>query len=170
MSQGPVFNVADAQFQNVGGGGRYRARMGRMAGDLGAQKLGFNVTVLDPGAVSWPYHFHHVNEELFLVLEGSGRLRFNDAEYPLRPGDLVCCPPGPEGAHQIVNDSDAELRYLAVSTVQTPEIAEYPDSDKFAVFHRPDPHDPVPAFRRVGYRTTEVGYWDGEDMTGEDDG
>ena len=41
---------------------------------------------------------------------------------------------GPETAHQIVNTSDGELRYLAVSTMLEPEVIGYPDSGKFGVF------------------------------------
>jgi uncharacterized cupin superfamily protein len=71
---------------------------------------------------------------MFLVLEGSGELRFGDQRYPLRAHDVVACPPGgPEVAHQIVNTGTMPMRYLALSTVVQVEACEYPDSGKVLV-------------------------------------
>ena len=48
---------------------------------------------------------------------------------------MICCPAGgPETAHQIVNDSQDELAYVSVSTMQKVEICEYPDSNKLGLF------------------------------------
>jgi hypothetical protein len=41
-------------------------------------------------------------------------------------------PPGPEGAHQIVNRTDEPARYAVVDAKASPEIVEYPDSGKLA--------------------------------------
>lgn len=41
---------------------------------------------------------------------------------------------GPEGAHQVINRSDADARILMMSTMVQPEIAEYPDSGHIGVF------------------------------------
>jgi uncharacterized cupin superfamily protein len=60
-------------------------------------------------------------------------------------------------AHQIVNSSDQELRYLAVSTQQSPEICEYPDSGKYAA--RVDGPD---GFNAIGFSGKSTDYWDGE--------
>jgi len=46
---------------------------------IGAKKLGYNVSVCPPGETTTPFHDHRVNEEMFPVLEGEGRLRFGDA-------------------------------------------------------------------------------------------
>ena len=54
---------------------------------------------------------------------------FNDAPltHLLRePGDVIFIPPGPECPHQIINTSDAPLKVLSVSTMETPEICEVP--------------------------------------------
>lgn len=47
---------------------------------------------------------------------------------------IACAVGGPETAHQIVNTSNAELKYLAVSTRLSPEVCDYPDSEKFGVY------------------------------------
>lgn len=131
---------------------------------LGARKLGYNVTEVPPGKRPFPYHFHHVNEEMFLVLSGTGELRSPAGTHPLKPMDLVCCPPGADGAHQIVNTGKVPLRYLALSTNEDPEVVEYPDSAKYAVtVGRPLGGLPADArFRVVAFKKDGVDYWAGE--------
>jgi uncharacterized cupin superfamily protein len=170
----PILNIADVELQarpaamtpTGPAAEKYAARMGFIGPRVGAQKLGYNVTEVPPGKRAFPFHNHRVNEEMFFVLEGTGEVRIGREVYPLRPGDVVACPPGgPESAHQIVNTGSAPLRYLAVSTKLSPEIAEYPDSGKFGIlaeFPPATPGGPPQGFRFVGRAGNEVGYWDGE--------
>jgi len=146
-------------------GERYESRHYQVGSRIGAQKLGYNLTELPAGKTGFPYHFHHVNEELFLVLEGTGTLRTPDGNHPLRPGDLVCCPPGPDGAHQIVNSGAVPLRYLALSTVQDPEVVEYPDSGKYGVIAGRTPGRSIQeaGFHAFAFKKDRVDYWAGED-------
>ena len=65
---------------------------------------------------------------MFIVVEGHGTLRVAGEMLPIRTGDVIFIPPGPDYPHQIINTSDAPLKYLSVSTSETPEIFEYPDS------------------------------------------
>nr|WP_247712079.1 cupin domain-containing protein [Qipengyuania qiaonensis] len=102
---------------------------------IGARDLGYNLTVVPPGKVQCPFHAHHAEEEMFLILQGIGTLRFGSETYLLRARDVVSCPTGgPEVAHQIVNTGDADLVYLAVSTLAKVEACEYPDSGKVSIY------------------------------------
>lgn len=112
------------------GRGTFRSDDKWVSDSLNAQKLSYIVTRLEPGMRSCPFHFHHAIEELFFVLEGTGRLRYGDEERRLRPGDFISCPPGPESAHQLINDGSEPLVYLAISTQEPLEVCEYPDSGK----------------------------------------
>ncbi len=144
---------------------RYDARMGPIGQRVGAQKLGYNLTAVPPGKRAFPHHNHRVNEEMFFVLDGTGEVRIGAERYPIRAGDIVACPPGgPERAHQIVNTGAVELRYLAVSTKLTPEVAEYPDSGKFGILGEfgPGADGRPQTFRYVGRAAQSVDYWDGE--------
>ena len=116
----------------------------------------------DAKPVSCPYHFHHASEELFYVLEGSGLLRYGGEERRLRPGDVIGCATGPAGAHQFVNDTDAPLLYLAISTVESWEVCEYPDSDK--VLARAVGPDGKRAFNKLFPRSAAVDYFSGEPL------
>ena len=144
---------------------RYAARMARISAQLGAQKLGYNITAVPPGMRAFPPHNHHVNEEMFFVLEGMGEVQIGDAVYPLRQGDIVALPPGgKETAHVVTNTGHVELKYLAVSTRISPEICDYPVSGKFGVMAEfPAGADGKPGFfRYVGREAVASDYWEGE--------
>ena len=169
----PILNLADvelmprpAAFAATGPAAeRYDARMGQIASRLGAQKLGYNLTAVPPGKRAFPFHNHRVNEEMFFVVAGTGEIRIGGAVHPIRTGDVIACPPGGgETAHQIVNTGTTELRYLAVSTKLSPEIAEYPDTGKFGVLAEfpPGPDGKPRTFRYVGREGRGVDYWEGE--------
>ena len=101
---------------------------------------------------------------MFFVVEGSGEVRIGADRFPIRRGDVIACPPGgPVTAHQIINTGDEELRYLAVSTMEYPEIADYPESGKFGVIHRSTGEGDKPqVFRFLGRPDASLGYYDGE--------
>ncbi len=141
------------------------AQLAPVGAKLGAQKLGYNVTALPPGKRAFPLHHHHVNEEMFFILEGEGEIRIGQTRQPVKRGDFIACPPGgPETAHQIVNTSQAELRFLAISTRLSPDIAEYPDSKKFGVLadFGPGPDGKPQWFRYLGRAEQSLNYWEGE--------
>ncbi len=146
-------------------GTRFASRHFALAPLLGARKLGYNLTEVPVGKTAFPYHFHYANEEMFLVLQGTGTLRWPGGTAPLEPGDVVCCPTGPDGAHQIINDGNEPLRYLALSTMEDPEVVEYPDSGKYgAVADRPPGRRITDAgFHVFAFKKDGVDYWAGED-------
>ena len=151
----PILNLADVPIE-----AHPRPAPGPLGERIGAQKLGYNLTVVPPGRRAFPHHNHRVNEEMFLVLDGHGELRMGDTTHAIRAGDVIACPAGGrEAAHQIINTGDGELRYLAVSTMQYPEICDYPDSGKFGVTMHPRADAP---FRHLDREGTGLDYWDGE--------
>jgi uncharacterized cupin superfamily protein len=162
----PIVNIDALEYRPWEHGERFAARIGDVAAKIGAQKLGYNVTVVPPGRRAFPAHSHVVNEEMFFVIEGEGELRVGEARYPIRAGDIIACPPGgPETAHQIVNTSSAEIRYLAVSTMLSPEAVEYPDSKKFGVRWSlpPGTDGKARSVRFLGRMEDGISdYWDGE--------
>jgi uncharacterized cupin superfamily protein len=130
----PIMNLDDVEFDDVEENGYYTSKRGQISDRIGAQKLGYNLTVLPPGKAQCPFHNHHGEEEMFLILEGEGELRFGDQRYPIRRHDVIACPTGGrEVAHQIINTGTTMMRYLALSNVVDLETCEYPDSNKILV-------------------------------------
>ena len=112
---------------------------------VGSAGLAAYVYDLLPGQTQCPYHYEY-EEEWLLVIDGSVVLRTPEGERSLERGDLVCFPPGADGAHQILNRSDAPARTLAFSSSRVPAVSVYPDSGKIGVWPGNDTDDLV--FRR----------------------
>lgn len=130
----PIMNLSEVEFDDVEENGIYTSSRGQISDHIGAKRLGYNLTVVPSGKVQCPFHNHHGEEEMFLILEGEGELRFGDERYPIRKHDVIACPPGgPEVAHQIRNTGTTTLRYLALSTIVDVEAREYPDSQKLLI-------------------------------------
>ena len=149
------------QSYRVGPFGAERKRVGRAAG---ARKLGYSLYRVAPGGRPWAFHFHHVNEEFFYVRRGYGQLRDRDGTRDLEPGDAFACPPGAEGSHAILNTGDAPLEFFALSTMEEPEVNEYPDSDKLYVMAGSPPGGEAGerTVDAVFRRTDAVAYEEGE--------
>ena len=134
----PLMNLDEVAVDDVEENGLYTSSRGQISDLIGARKLGYNLSVLPPGKAQCPFHCHHGEEEMFLILEGTGELRFGDQRYPIRPHDVIACPPGgPDVAHQIINTGSTTMRYLALSTLVEIEACEYPDSQKVLVVAGP---------------------------------
>jgi uncharacterized cupin superfamily protein len=163
----PVVNVGELEtgfgFKR---GDKFSARLVRIGAMIGAKELGCMLTVVEPGKRAWPFHAHHSVEEMFIVLQGTGEYRLGDKRYPIKAGDVMSAPAGgPESAHQIINTGAGQLSYLAISTMNQPDVIEHPDSGKVFILSRMDEGlDPATAKLRLGVRYSEtVGFWDGED-------
>ena len=156
----PIMNLDEVAFDDVEENGLYTSKRGQISDHIGAQKLGYNLTVLPPGKAQCPFHCHHGEEEMFFILDGEGELRFGDERYPIRPHDVIACPPGgAEVAHQIINTGKTDLRYLALSNLVGIEVCEYPDSGKVSlVTGRRD----EPGLRKMFRAETSVDYYDRE--------
>lgn len=151
----PIMNLDDVEFDDVEENGIYTSSRALFSARIGARQLGYNLTVLPPGKVQCPFHSHRAEEEMFLILEGEGELRFGDARYPIRRHDVIACPTGgPEVAHQIANTGAETMRYLALSTLSRADICEYPESGKIGVYAR--------GLRRIFRAEADVDYYDGE--------
>jgi uncharacterized cupin superfamily protein len=156
----PFMNLDDVDFDDVEENGLYTSKRGTIGRLIGARKLGYNLTVVPPGKVQCPFHCHHGEEEMFLILEGEGELRFGDQRYPIRKHDVIACPQGgPEMAHQIINTGTTTMRYLALSTLAELDASEYPDSQKIAVMGSSSGTD---GLRKMFRAESTVDYYDRE--------
>ena len=130
----PIANLDEVAFTDIEDNGYYTSKRAQFSDDIGAKKLGYNLTELPPGKAQCPFHSHHGEEEMFLILEGQGELRFGNERYAIRKHDVIACPTGgAEVAHQIINTGTTRMRYLALSNVVQVETCEYPDSNKIMI-------------------------------------
>ena len=129
-------HTMDADYEGDAG------RWVRMASKAGATRTGLNWGRLAPGRAGAPPHCHSAEEEIFVVLEGSGTLELwpspqaaraggasEREEHPLRAGDVVSRPSGTRIAHYF-RAGDEGMTSLAYGERNHNDICYYPRSNK----------------------------------------
>jgi uncharacterized cupin superfamily protein len=134
----------------------FRARTANLAALVQAERLAVTVMELDEREGSEPYHYQYGREEWLLVLTGTPTLRHPAGTEMLEPGDIVCFPEGPVGAHRLINSGNGVTRVVFFLTVGLPANVHYPDTGKWLLRHGSDAQAVM--LRDGG----PVGYWDGE--------
>ncbi len=171
MAKKPIANMFEEELRPWKKGSRFEAGLARLGAKIGAERLGAQYHVVPAGKTAFPRHAHHNNEEMLIVMSGTGEYQAGDEVWPVRAGDVIAAPAGDGGsAHQMRNNSDADLKYLVVSTRNDPDVVEYADSNKFAVASRVPSDKGLMGAKLVfiGRMESAVDYWDGED-TGEEE-
>jgi uncharacterized cupin superfamily protein len=135
----------------------FRSGMARFGPGLGAQRTGATLYELPAGQSLCPYHYEYGEEEWLLVVSGTPSVRDPDGTQQLEPGDLVFFGVGPEGAHEVRNETDEPARVLMWSEVRYPSATVYPDSDKIGIWTGGTREDDL-----VVERSSGVDYFHGE--------
>ena len=152
-----VFNLHGDDWDRVEERAGWRSKDAWVGARLSAELIGGSLYELEPGDRLWPYHTHHANEEWLIVIRGRPTLRAPDGEQELAEGDVVCFRRGKEGLHQVRNGTDVPIRVLMLSSMQSPDIVEYPDSGKIGARS-------VAGERILLSRPGPIlDYWDGEE-------
>jgi uncharacterized cupin superfamily protein len=162
MSEKPVINVNDVPLVERGNGKSFAVKWGRVGPALGLNALGCAIHVVPAGKKAFPFHRHHVMDELFYVLSGEGQYRWGEETLPINAGDLVAAPAGTK-AHQLINTGTQDLRYIGISSTAATEVVDYPDSGKLGIMAGVKNGD----YRSASYagvgRLAKADYFDGED-------
>jgi uncharacterized cupin superfamily protein/glyoxylase-like metal-dependent hydrolase (beta-lactamase superfamily II) len=128
-----VVNLDELTYQSTGGPGPYRDIFAEIGFVIGAEKLGYAVSRLEPGVATCPMHWHVGEEELFIVMEGTPTLETPHGSTVLRPGDFVAFPTREFGAHKVVNYTDKSALVIAIANTNPYDVCFYPDSRKVLV-------------------------------------
>jgi uncharacterized cupin superfamily protein len=144
-----IVNVEDVA-DDVDEHGAYASTERDLARAAGSELTGLRFVTVPPGKINCPHHCHSAEEEIFVVLEGSGVCVLGDEEHPVWRGSVVSRPPATRIAHSFRAGADG-LTYLAYGTREPNDICYYPRSGKVYL-------------RGVGVmgRIEPLDYWDGE--------
>lgn len=153
-----VRNIHDVPLESFERPPLYASRGAMLGLGTAAAKLGASFDIVPPGKRACPYHLLHAQEEMFVILEGSGTLRVAGEMVPVKAGDVIFTPAGPDHPHQLINTSESDLKYLSISTKETPEVCEYPDSGKYNTFARHGER----VFRATQKSDASLDYWHDE--------
>jgi uncharacterized cupin superfamily protein len=145
-----IVALEDVPVRERTNGGDILRRQRDLASAAGSRLSGLQHVTVPPGRLNCPPHCHSAEEELFVVLDGGGRVLLGDAEHPVRPGTVVSRPAATRVAHAFRAGDDG-LTYLAYGTREPNDIGYYPRSGKIS-------------FRGVGVigRIEPLDYWEGE--------
>jgi uncharacterized cupin superfamily protein len=148
----PRFNLFEGELDTDSTRDGHVWRAVRVGDRVGGKRIGATLYELPEHEQTWPYHYHHGVEEWLYVVAGAPTVRTPDGERSLRPGDLICFPAGPDGAHSVRGPG----RVLILSANRAPSISVYPDSDKLGT-------RPLDVEDRLNFRRADaVDYWEGE--------
>ncbi|MEM7362814.1 MAG: cupin domain-containing protein [Pseudomonadota bacterium] len=111
----------DWQSDKTLGGDPWRYR------DLSGERLGVRVEELAPGATSSEHHYHTVEEEHVIILEGEGTLFFGEEAHPITAGEHCWFRAAEEIAHHIENTSGAPLKLLVFGERSENDVVVYPN-------------------------------------------
>lgn len=168
----PIVNIGEAELKPWTQGTLYGGADVRLGPMIGVRDLGISYSEVPPGKSGCPFHNHHVEDEIFIILEGEGTYRFGKDSYPIKAGDVLGAPAGgQETAHQIINTGTVPLRYYGISTMSIADVCEYPDSGKFGVFSRStrNPYDHATLRHMQHLDNPGVDYWLDEPGAESDD-
>ncbi|AUX38763.1 cupin [Sorangium cellulosum] len=136
-------------------GSRYRHLTKAAVGD--GYHVGVQIEELLPGKQSSPAHYHLLEEEHILILEGRATLRLGEETIEVSAGDYVCFPARQKAGHCLVNTSDALCRFLVIGERKPDEVCVYTDSNKILVRSVHEVYD----------KSQVRDYWDGEETGGD---
>lgn len=164
MKHKHVVNLADVTVEKIKApeGSPFGGSRQRVGAQIGARKLGYSFFSVPPGKAAFPYHTHSGNEEMIYIIAGAATLRHGREQLAASAGSVIACPPGAEYPHQLINTGTEELRYLVVSTMEYPDLSEYPDSNKVGAYATAAV-GPQVGFRALYVKDANVGYYEGED-------
>ena len=116
-------------------------------------RVGVAIEELPPGKQTCPFHYHMLEEEHVLVLDGECTLRLGEERNTMKAGDYVCFPAGRKVGHCLINETEAVCRYVIIGENNPNEVTVYPDSSKVQVRWLGERYD----------RARRLDYWDREE-------
>lgn len=92
-------------------------------------EMGASHVVLKPGAWSSQRHWHDDEDELLIMLTGEAVLVEDAGRTVLKAGDICAWPKGVRNGHHLINESDADCSFVAISAGDRDGTGAYSDID-----------------------------------------
>ena len=148
------FPIESVPWKAFSRGERFGMRFQHLSSFGGGTQISVSMEVLPPGKQANQAHFHMLEEEHVLVLEGSLTLRLGQRSYDMPAGRYVCFPAGQKAGHALINRTDQPCRYLVFGNPQPHDVAVFPDTGRVGI-----------KLMAEGYRQAQsMAYWDGVDV------
>jgi uncharacterized cupin superfamily protein len=147
------FSVDVVPWNEHAHGKRFGSRYKELGKFGGGSHVGVCLEELAPGKQTCPVHYHMLEEEHLLMIEGSATLQLGDKSFALSAGSYICFPAGQKAGHTLINAGDAPCRYLIVGERNPHDVIVYPESGRVSV-----------RLTGEGYRkSATMDYWEGNE-------
>lgn len=127
------FAVEDVPWDEYSHGQSFGSRYRQLGQYGGCQHVGVSLEELAPGKHACPNHYHYLEEEQLMMLDGSLTLRMGEQTYVMKAGDYMVFPAGQKIGHSLFNHTDAVCRYLVIGERNPHDVIVYPDSNRISV-------------------------------------
>lgn len=149
----PIARVPVEEFTN---GARFGIRYQHLSSFGGGTQISVSMEVLGPGRQANQAHYHLLEEEHVMVLDGALTLRLGDKAHVMSAGHYVCFPAGQKAAHSLFNHTGEPCRYLVFGNPQPHDVVVFPQTGRVGV-----------KLMGEGYRqSATMDYWEGVETDG----
>jgi len=148
----PPFSVESIAWEEWNHGEHFGSRVRRLVDSAQGAHIGVVMEELPAGKQSCPFHYHMMEEEHVLVLEGQMTLRLGEKTHELKAGDYVHFPAAQKLGHCFVNNGAETCRFLCFGERNPNDVVVYPDSGKVLVRQT----------HEIYRKMATMDYWEGE--------
>jgi uncharacterized cupin superfamily protein len=150
------FPIEVVPWEEFNRGKRFGMRYQHLSSFGGATQISVSNEMLAPGRQANQPHYHLLEEEHVLVLEGALTLRLGEKSYVMSAGHYVCFPAGQKVGHSLFNHTQSPCRYLIIGNPQPHDVAVHTETGRVSV-----------KLMGEGYRSSAaMDYWEGVDVDG----
>jgi uncharacterized cupin superfamily protein len=150
------FDISEAPLEVFEHGERFGMSFQHLSSFGGGTQVSVSMEVLTPGKQANQFHYHMLEEEHLLILEGSLTLRLGSQSHVMSAGQYVCFPAGQAVGHALFNHTSQPCRYLVFGNPQAHDVVVFPDSGRVSV-----------RLMDENYRkSARMEYWDNAGTTG----
>jgi uncharacterized cupin superfamily protein len=115
------FHIDRVPAEEFSKGERFASRFQQLGEFGGAAQVGVCMESHEPGTQACPAHYHLLEEEHLMILEGELTVRLGARTDEMSAGHYVCFPAGQKAAHALINNGKAPCRYLLIGERLTGE-------------------------------------------------
>jgi uncharacterized cupin superfamily protein len=127
------FRIDRVPWEKVFRGERYGMEFQVLSQYGGGSQITVCMEILPPGRQANQVHYHMLEEEHVLVLDGTMTIRLGDKTHVVDAGHYVCFPAGQKIGHSLFNHSMAPCRYLIIGNPQPHDVVVFPETGRVGV-------------------------------------
>jgi len=124
------FAIDEVPWEEFSHGQRFGMKFRVLSEFAGGSQITVCMEVLPPGKQANQAHYHMLEEEHVMVLEGTMTVRLGERAYEVSVGHYVCFPAGQQVGHSLFNHTDQPCRYLVLGNPHPHDVVVFTDTGR----------------------------------------